>query len=173
MGQHPNSLANLRPWRRGQSGNPNGRCPGVVYVSEFISSMLAVADNGTPACTKADLEKVVEDDSEPPAKVIAARRVLSAMRTGDRWVQDRDGQLFPTSDNAEPGRDFDRICDRTEGKPTQRVQVEHKPAATPEEARGRMLEIFKRQPGVLEDLRRMIAEHDRLQLIDTTATPTS
>ena len=46
--------------------------------------------------------------------VIAARRILSAMR---------DGKLPRGGADPEPGRDFDRIADRIEGKPAQAIHV--------------------------------------------------
>ena len=115
-GTHPNSLANLhpRPWQPGQSGNPAGRARGGAYISEWLNALLIVDGDGRPRYTKADLERIVADDDAAPAMVIAARRILSAMR---------DGKLPRGGADPEPGRDFDRIADRIEGKPPQAVHL--------------------------------------------------
>ncbi len=115
-GTHPNSLANLRPrpWQPGQSGNPAGRARGGAYISEWLNALLIVDEDGRPRYTKADLERIVTDDDAAPAMVIAARRILSAMR---------DGKLPRGGADPEPGRDFDRIADRIEGKPAQAIHV--------------------------------------------------
>ena len=115
-GTHPNSLSNLhpRPWKPGQSGNPAGRARGGAYISECLNALLIVDGDGRPRYTKADLERIVADDDAAPAMVIAALRSLSAMR---------DGKLPRGGADPEPGRDFDRIADRIEGKPPQAVHV--------------------------------------------------
>ena len=45
IGKHPNSLANLakhrREWQPGKSGNPNGRTPGIKYISEALREQLS------------------------------------------------------------------------------------------------------------------------------------
>ena len=122
-GTHPNSLANLRPrpWQPGQSGNPAGRARGSVYISECLNALLIVGHDGTPKYTKADIERIAEDLQSAPAMVIAARRVLSAMR---------DGKLPRGGADPEPGRDFDRIADRIEGKPAQAVHVTSEESTT-------------------------------------------
>ncbi len=116
-GTHPNSLANLhpRPWQPGQSGNPAGRAQGGAYISECLSALLIVRDDGTPKYTKADIERIAEDLQSAPAMVIAARRIISAMK---------DGKLPRGGADPEPGRDFDRIADRIEGKPTITIRQE-------------------------------------------------
>ena len=114
---HPNTLANLRPWKPGQSGNPAGRARGSVYISECLNALLIVDADGRPKCTKADLERIVTDDNAAPAMVIAARRILSAMR---------DGKLPRGGADPEPGRDFDRI----EGKPALAVHVTSEESTT-------------------------------------------
>ena len=125
-GHHPNSLANLRPpWKSGQAGNPYGRKPGVVWVSEHVSSLLAENADGSPRYTKADLEQIVGDEKESPARIIAARWVLTCMLDGRRWVVDRDGKLKPAALDPEPGRAIERLTDRLEGKPEVRVTQTH------------------------------------------------
>ena len=107
-------VANFTPWRPGQSGNPTGRARGGAYISEWLNTLLIVDEHGTPNYTQADLKEIVEDDNAAPAKIIAARRILSAMK---------DGKLPRGGADPEPGRDFDRIADRIEGRPTQAVHM--------------------------------------------------
>ena len=114
-------VANLTPWKPGQSGNPGGRARGGAYISECLNALLIVDWDGRPKCTKADLERIVADNDAAPAMVIAARRILSAMR---------DGKLPRGGADPEPGRDFDRIADRIEGKPAQAIHVVSEEATT-------------------------------------------
>ncbi len=114
-------VANLTPWQPGQSGNPAGRARGGAYISEWLNTLLIVDEHGTPNYTQADLKEIVEDDNAAPAKVIAARRILSAMK---------DGKLPRGGADPEPGRDFDRIADRIEGKPPQAVHVTSEESTT-------------------------------------------
>ncbi len=114
-------VANLTPWKPGQSGNPAGRARGSVYISECLNALLIVDGDDRPRYTKADLERIVADDDAAPAMVIAARRILSAMR---------DGKLPRGGADPEPGRDFDRIADRIEGKPPQAVHVTSEESTT-------------------------------------------
>ncbi len=141
-GTHPNSLANLRPqpWRPGQSGNPAGRARGSVYISECLNALLIVDGDGRPRHTKADLERIVADDDAAPAMVIAARRILSAMR---------DGKLPRGGADPEPGRDFDRIADRIEGKPTQHIIAEAPPCRTPDEIMAEIRALEEAHPELL------------------------
>ena len=142
-GTHPNSLANLRPqpWKPGQSGNPAGRARGGAYISEWLNTLLIVDEHGTPNYTQADLKESVEDENAAPAKVIAARRVLSAMR---------DGKLPRGGADPEPGRDFDRIADRIEGKPTQHIIAEQPPQRTPEEIMASIRAFEAEHPELLQ-----------------------
>lgn len=45
-GQHPNSLANLRPWEPGQSGNPKGRPKKRTLTDELSALAEEVISNG-------------------------------------------------------------------------------------------------------------------------------
>jgi hypothetical protein len=117
---------NLRPpWTPGESGNPAGRRAAGAYLSEHLAALMIEYQDGTPKYTRADLEAICEDPAAAPAKVIAARRVLGAMKDEGRFALDRRGKAHPAGTDPELGRDFDRIADRTEGKPIQSVRVEH------------------------------------------------
>jgi hypothetical protein len=128
-----NSLNNLRPpWKPGQSGNPRGRRKGEASVTEWINAFMVVSEDGRPNYTEADLERICNDPNEGLAKKIAAHRLLGAAKDGDRFAVDRRGKVYPAGTDPEPGRDFDRICDRTEGKPIQSVRVERVEDRDPE-----------------------------------------
>ena len=129
-GKHPNSQANLVQWKPGQSGNPAGRIPGRVYVTEHVSSLLGYERDGSPKYSKADLEKIVADDNADVAKSIAAAWLLTSMKTGECWVIGKDGELQPARIDAEPGRERERLMDRFEGKPA--VTVTHIQEPLPE-----------------------------------------
>ncbi len=67
-GKHPNSLANLRKWKPGQSGNPKGMEPGVGHVRELARQH-----------TEESVEKLVEimrDENAPPSAQGAAANSL-------------------------------------------------------------------------------------------------
>ena len=130
-------VANLTPWQPGQSGNPAGRARGGAYISEWLNALLIMDGDGRPRYTKADLERIVADDDAAPAMVIASRRILSAMR---------DGKLPRGGADPEPGRDFDRIADRIEGKPAQHIMVEAPPQRTPAEILAAIREIEAAHP---------------------------
>ena len=149
-GKHPNSLANLRPWSPGQSGCPSGQRASGAYVAEWRNAMLAVNDDGTARYTRADLEAVVADDAAPPAKIIAAAWILNCMRTGQNWVIGKDGEPIPARMDTEPGRERERLMDRTEGKPMQHVVIEPAPARTPDEIMAQIRAFEAAHPELLQ-----------------------
>ncbi|MCH8344707.1 MAG: hypothetical protein IH983_12060 [Planctomycetes bacterium] len=121
---------------------------GGAYISEWLNALLIVDGDGRPKCTKADLERIVADDDAAPAMVIAARRILSAMK---------DGKLPRGGSDPEPGRDFERIADRLEGKPAQHVKVtQHAPSLDSLEAELRAM--VAQDPTLPARMRAMLAE---------------
>ena len=95
-------IERLRPhmWKPGQSGNPKGR-PGNAGAS-IIQWLNAMADWEVE-----DIEHLVARRSGVPyAKRVAAFRMLAAL-----------------SSEKDAGPEFDRICDRTNGRPTQTVTM--------------------------------------------------
>lgn len=147
------ALANLKPFRPGQSGNPAGRRTAGATVKEWLN---ALSDAGT---TERDLRAIARDQSVAWAKRTAAERMLRTLEAGDladfqpylhgaktleelraagvnteivkkckvkvRTLGDgtteteREVELFDRA-----GADFDRVLDRTEGKPRQTVELE-------------------------------------------------
>lgn len=110
------ALANLRPWMPGESGNPKGRPTFGASVREW-ANLLAVED-------KATLLAIIADDTASNAKVAAAQQVLKA-REGD-------------------GQAFDRLADRTEGRPQQAVTIQAMPLRSPDEEAAALLAEMRR-----------------------------
>lgn len=121
-------LANLRPFKPGQSGNPSGRKPGGAVVLEYINAFLAVDDDGVPRYTQNEIQAVIDNESAPPAAVAAARQVLLMMADPEKFVLDRRGKAHRAGHDPEPGRALERILDRILGKPTQTIIHEEPPA---------------------------------------------
>ena len=89
---HPNSLVNLKPWKKGcPSPNPSGLPRGFHPVTRYIVDMGAMS--------VAELDRFLTEagGTAPINKVIAARLLMRAALP--------DGN----------GRDFDRVCDRQSG----------------------------------------------------------
>ena len=108
-GKHPNSQANLIPWKPGVSPNPKGRPAGVTYVSEWVNALLTTSDNGTSKYRKSDLEKIVDQEDPGVSKAIAAQWLLNCMKSGDCFVTGKDGEILPARLDAEPGRERERF----------------------------------------------------------------
>ena len=148
-----NSLKNLERgrWVPGQSGNPTGRPKGLVYPSELLHGLLAMDDDGTPKYTRADLEKIVEDEDAAPALVIAARWILDGMRDGQRWVVGKDGKLQPAALDPTPSRVRVELADRLEGKPVQKIAVQQTPTPTPQECEDNIVATIESHPELLSE----------------------
>jgi len=157
--QHPN----LKPFKKGEapespakfvSGHPQGR----RSVLQSLNDLLMVHPNGDAAYSVEALEKIVSDPNQPPARILAARRVLSACRDGTRYVKDKHGNVFPAGSDPEPGRDFDRIVDRLEGKPTVRIEHEDGPRRTESEVKTELLRLVAKHPELMSIMQNRILE---------------
>lgn len=122
MPVNPKSLKNLKPAKKGDVLNPNGRprSPAGATLREWLNVLIEKPER--------DLREIINDEDAPAAKVIAARRVLNAMLDSSTWkeVKDKDSdasEMYRTGDTPGPALDFDRIFDRTVGKPAQQVNV--------------------------------------------------
>jgi hypothetical protein len=93
-GRHPNSLANLRPCKPGQSGNPAGRKTAGATVKEHWNRMAGWSQQ--------QLENVFGDATATVAERAAAKQWLAGML---------DGQ------------ELDRIINHTDGRPKQGVEL--------------------------------------------------
>lgn len=92
------SLANLKPWVKGQSGNPGGMPGGPSRNPAWYVERLPIERD--------KLQAIADSDDNVP-KANAAQWVLDG---GDK-------------DSMTRGRARDSICDRIEGKPIQKVLV--------------------------------------------------
>ena len=125
--------------------HPRGR----QSVVQSLNDLLHVKVDGTPRYSQAELSRIVSDPDEPASRVLAARRILSACRDGTRYVKDKHGNVFPAGSDPEPGRDFDRICDRLEGKPMVRVEHESGPQRTQAQVQQELLRLVAKHPQLL------------------------
>lgn len=143
---HANSLANLKSWKPGQSGNPSGKPAGTVYPTNLINGLLALHPDGSPKHTQADIQSIVDSPDSPPVMVIAARWVIDSMRCGERWVAGKGGELKPAALDPTPLRARESLSDRIEGKPIARVDVQHTEVLDPDVAKLRLIETFANLP---------------------------
>ena len=94
-------IDNLVPWQPGQSGNPSGRRPDVVYVSEELRRMADL--------TVSELQTVSVDDTETSNRRAAALLML--------------GSSDPSLPPSQRVVAFSELADRTSGKAVQSIQV--------------------------------------------------
>jgi hypothetical protein len=73
---------------RGQKGivpaAAHNHVSGRRTVVQELNDLLHIGVDGAPRYTVAELEEVVKDPTQPPSRILAARRVLSACRDGRR-----------------------------------------------------------------------------------------
>ena len=100
MPVHANSLANLKSFPPGQSGNPGGRPRGVTYPTEWMRGMAGL--------TSTEIQRIRDDEDETVSRRIAAGMYLDALR-----AQSPRARKEAVSE----------ICDRTSGKPRQQLEV--------------------------------------------------
>lgn len=105
---NPKSLANLKSAKPGDVLNPKGRPrnPAGASVREWINELQEK--------TEKELEKIASDEKAKANKRVAARLWLGALKDG--WT--KKGTRLAAAD-------FDRIMDRTQGKPAQQVNMQH------------------------------------------------
>lgn len=84
------------PFPPGVSGNPAGRTNAGAAIGEWFNVM--------HGWTVAEITTASEDPASPAAKVTAARQ----------WLAATEGN----------GQSVDRICDRTDGKPKQSMEMQ-------------------------------------------------
>lgn len=126
---------NLKRFRRGQSGNPNGRPKGSRNVSTALTEMLsAVAPD---VVRKAEFVKSFARSRKKAtiADAVAMRIVYEGVVNGQSWA-------------------LKEICDRTEGKPRQSVKFEIPPEPTPVEVALRVIECLMEECGWSEQMAR-------------------
>lgn len=101
--KHPPLPAKMKPWKPGQTGNPNGRPPTAKCIPDILRS--------------------IGDDLAPPSLVKALNRIFPHKDfTG---LVNRDCMLWRCYFDAEEGDSSSRefIADRTEGKIRQPIDL--------------------------------------------------
>lgn len=140
-GKHPNSLANLTPWKPGQQPDRTGVRvnPGQSYL-QWLAELGRVTPEGT-AHYDTDRLKTIADDVKAPQEKRAAARDRIGMASGEYF-------------KAQPlmANHIDRILDRTIGKPAQHVVLEAPPALTPEEALAKLRAFDAAHPELLQQI---------------------
>lgn len=144
------SLANLKPWQRGQSGG--GRRASGAYVKEAVNAMMIVDENGARYSLD-QIRQIAESPESGPAYVMAAWRILTACRDPAKWVIDEEGETYYAGSDPEPGRAFEQIADRLEGKPATTLHVTRTDAAAhPDDLRRELLQHMISRPGLVRFL---------------------
>ena len=100
-GRHPNSMANLRKWKPGESGNPRGMDPGIAHVRELARQF-------TPEAIETLVEIMGDTDATKAARVAAANALLDrGWGKPDQSVSIDGGQsLLSILDELEKRRDM-------------------------------------------------------------------
>ena len=131
-GKHPNSQACLMP-PYGLKGGPGRNKNAGASIIEHINTMaLWPMDR---------IEAVADDPKASCSKRQAAKSLVRSM--SDEWA--KNGKPLAADD-------LDRVLDRTEGKPTQRVHVETREAKDPAALRVELLRILAEHPELRESL---------------------
>ena len=79
-GHHPKSVANLRPWQPGESGNVHGRAAVGMSYREWLNLLDAGDAEGNAKYTDSDLEAMIDDPTQTRAKRGAAADLLDMRR---------------------------------------------------------------------------------------------
>jgi hypothetical protein len=124
----------LQMWPKGVSGNPRGRPNAGAAYREWLNQM--------EGWTEAEIRAVADDPDEPASKRQAARSHLRALEEG-RY------HAVPLAAN-----DLDRICDRTDGKPTQRLEVA-RVERDPDQIQADLAALLAANPELVEDIAAM------------------
>jgi hypothetical protein len=103
-----NSIANLKPWKPGQSGNPSGTNQWTyrAEVEQLFSEALSVTGEDGRTRAQAIVERLLEDAmaGKPCAMKLALDRILPVVKSVEVEV--------PGSDPAEFSAALDRFCTR-------------------------------------------------------------
>jgi hypothetical protein len=150
-GEHPNSKKNLKPWKPGESGNPKGRTSVGASVREHMNAMaeaqltfeelkLIATDTRAPITRQAAAQRLMRMAEHPDVaefqqylngaldleqlqkagintSLIKKAKVREHEGESGRTIE-REIELYDRS-----GEEFDRVFDRTEGRPKQAVDV--------------------------------------------------
>lgn len=143
------SMANLRMFAPGQSGNPAGRKPGGAFVEEALSSLLSVNADGSPHYSEEEIRAMAMDANTPPAWKAAAHRVLLVIRDPSKFIKDRRGNVRYAGADPECGKAFAQIMDRLVGKPVQTVHATHQTIKSPEQIHAEIVAMLSKSPAMV------------------------
>lgn len=151
-----NSLANLRKFKPGESGNPKGRKIGGEYAQEALNRFMT-HDNetGLPLFTHDELEFIAKH-SASDAERMAANRILVASRDPMKWVKDKNGKLHSAGIDPEPGKAFDAILDRLVGRPLNKIEKTVEVVERPSEIEQKIAKLLAHHPQVRSLLQRKL-----------------
>jgi hypothetical protein len=142
-------MANLRPFEKGQSGNPAGRPQNAgLSVLEWLNLYVSEKPDGTSRYTLDDVENDYYDPDMPLSRRLAARMVLVAFQSGQTYSVDAKGNAVPGRLDPEPGRALTEILDRTIGKPTQTVLAGAAEPRDPQDVLAEMRALVDADPQV-------------------------
>lgn len=143
-GEHPNSRAALEPFRPGFDPRRRIGAPSLGREVTAYMNMLGAEDqDGQALYPEAELRAIIQDPRSAHAKVIAAQEILRARLEGF----DKIGRV-PQAANS-----IDRIIDRTDGKPTQRIEVTRPKDRTLEELGDDLVRLLTENPALLDSVR--------------------
>ena len=131
MTAHPNTALSQH---RFQPGVAYRRSAGAVVIECYN-------DLANSKCSSADLLRIGRDERVTVARRLAAKSLYRALKSGHA----KNGRPFASDD-------LDRVLDRTEGKPVQRVEVERTEAKDPEVLRVELLRILADHPELRDSL---------------------
>ncbi len=132
MTVHPNSIRSLIPFKKGHQ--PTRRTAGALVVENYNN--LA---NGSHSSV--ELLRIGRDERETVARRLAAKSLYRALKS----THAKNGRPLASDD-------LDRILDRTEGKPTQRVALETREIKDPAALRVELLAVLAGHPELLQSL---------------------
>jgi len=102
---NPKSLANLTPYKPGQSGNPAGRKTAGASIREWMNSLVNQPIE--------KVEAIANDKSLPVAKRAAACQVLMAQGDTDKAMKAREHIIEHTDGKAVARHEVTKVDDRT------------------------------------------------------------
>jgi hypothetical protein len=100
MGNHPNSMKNLKPWPKGVSGNPKGR-PRRKTLSEWLQELSVEIPRGSEMCTE-----------EAIARALIARAKRGSAAHIDIYAERKDGKVKDTVELIDKRAALERMAER-------------------------------------------------------------
>ena len=111
-------------------------------ITSYMNELGSEDVDGNAKYTKSDLKAIIKDQKSSHPKVVAAQELLRARVEG----YDKIDRIPKAADS------IDRIMDRTDGKPVQRVEVAQVDARDPEQLRVELMDLIEQFPEVRKGL---------------------